>query len=257
MNTAWTQALLDPQAPLPAGWRAWNGSDPRVRFDVHRNNVVSTLIDALAETFAVTQQLVGEAFFRTLARQFVCSRPPSSPLLWSYGADLPDFISSYEPAAGLPYLADVARLEHARVLAYHAADAAALTHDELARQLADPEALPQARLGLHPSLQVLRSAYAVVSIWSAHQAIAAAVDAPALPELLIDEPEAAWVMRAGDAVQVLPVEPEVALWIAALQRGRTLAQAMDDVAAPSLDLGAAFTTLISRGAICAWHAQRH
>ena len=69
MNQAlFAATLLDPTLPCPPGLTAWNGSDLTRRLAVHRNNVVVSLVDALADTFPVTQQLVGEDFFRTMAR---------------------------------------------------------------------------------------------------------------------------------------------------------------------------------------------
>lgn len=74
-------ALLDPDAPYPAGLTAWNGSDPTRRFAVYRNNVISSLID----TFPVTLALVGEAFFRAMAGVLVRQAPPRSVRLADYG----------------------------------------------------------------------------------------------------------------------------------------------------------------------------
>ena len=73
-------ALLDPGAACPPGLRSWNGSDPGARFAVHRNNVVVSLIDALADGFPVTQELVGEAFFRAMARVHVLARTGAARL---------------------------------------------------------------------------------------------------------------------------------------------------------------------------------
>lgn len=56
-------ALLAPDAPCPAGLFSSNGADPASRFAVYRNNVHSSLINALAAGYPVTLQLVGEAFF--------------------------------------------------------------------------------------------------------------------------------------------------------------------------------------------------
>ena len=67
----WAAALLDPERPAPPGLRAWNGSDPARRFAVHRNNVVASLVSALADGFPVVQALVGEEFFRAMAAVFV------------------------------------------------------------------------------------------------------------------------------------------------------------------------------------------
>lgn len=44
-------ALLDPAQPCPPGLTTWNGSDPAHRFAVYRNNVIVSLVDALADTF--------------------------------------------------------------------------------------------------------------------------------------------------------------------------------------------------------------
>ena len=101
-------ALLDPDLAVPAGLTAWNGSDPAQRFRVYRNNVIVALIDALAGTFEVTQELVGENFFHAMARRYAYAHPPRSRLMAVYGASFPAFIETFPPTAGLPYLADVA-----------------------------------------------------------------------------------------------------------------------------------------------------
>jgi putative oxidoreductase len=187
------RCLLDPAAPCPPGLATWNGSDPAQRFAVYRNNVVVGLVDALADTYPVTQELVGEAFFRAMAREFVRAAPPRSPVLALYGQGFAEFIESFPPAAGLPYLADVARLEMLRVLAWHAADAVPVTHAALATALADPEALPQIGFTLVPALQLLASRHAVVSLWAAHQSEAAALE---LSGIDTDAAETALICRS-------------------------------------------------------------
>lgn len=107
------EAVLAAEPLCPPGLMAWNGSDPARRFAV-RNNVMVSLIDALADSYPVTQDLVGEEFFRAMARLFVRTHPPRSPVLALYGAGLAEFIESFAPAAVLPYLADVARRDAAR-----------------------------------------------------------------------------------------------------------------------------------------------
>ena len=75
-QTAFAAALLDPGLPPVEGLRAWNNSDPARRFAVYRNNVLVSLVDALADTFPVVQELVGAAFFRAMARVFALANPP-------------------------------------------------------------------------------------------------------------------------------------------------------------------------------------
>ena len=67
-----------------------------------------------------------------MARFHVRATPPTSPLLFEYGRDFPDFIERYEYAQSMPWLADVARIERAWLDAYHAADAEPLAPQALA-----------------------------------------------------------------------------------------------------------------------------
>ena len=238
-------ALLDPDAPCPDELTAWNGSDPARRFAVYRNNVVVSLIDALAETFPVTLELVGEDFFRGMAGIFVRGAPPSSVLLAEYGEGFAAFIESFEPARGVPYLADVARLEMLRVRAFHAADADPVSPEQIAHALADPERLPALRVGCHPSLGLLRSPYAVVSLWAAHQGIGdlASVN-PGLPE-------SALVVRTGLEVQVIALPPGGDTLIASLVNGLSLgaAAALALAANEDFDLTVHLALLLRVGAL--------
>jgi len=244
-----TDALLDPALPCPEGLVTWNGSDPALRFAVYRNNVVVSLVDALADTFPVTRELVGDAFFRAMAQLFVVAHPPRSRVLAGFGRDFPDFVETFPPAASLPYLGDVARLEMLRVQAYHAADIPPLAPAAVAGMLAKPQQLPALRIGCHPSAALLRSSHAVFSLWAAHQGevCLSAVD-PALPETVL-------VVRVGLAVQTIQLRPAVGLFIEHMLRGADLATAVDAASADDsgFDLGEALATLIRWQLITALH----
>jgi hypothetical protein len=133
------------------------------RFAVYRNNVKASLIATLTARYPVIQRLVGEEFFEATALVFVERHPPHSPVLAEYGAAFAAFLGSFEPAADLPYLADVARLEWARHEAFHAADAESSPIGRLAALGADD--LEPARLILHPAATVVASPWPIVSIW--------------------------------------------------------------------------------------------
>ena len=251
MNTqqAFFEALRDPRQPTPAGLCAWNGSDPAARFAVYRNNVLVSLIDALADTYRVARELVGETFFRAMARLFVQQAPPRSRVLAFYGASFPVFVENFPPAASVPYLADVARLEMLRVRAYHAADGAALPADALAQAmaqaLAQTDTLAELVLGLHPSVGLLRSRYAVVSLWAAHQGVGelSAVD-PALPENAL-------LVRPALEVELLRLDAGASALVAALQQGAPLGPAVAQAsqADAHFDLASSFALLIRTHAI--------
>jgi hypothetical protein len=249
IQAGFADALPAPERPLPPGVITWNGSDPSARFDVYRNNVVVSLTEALADGFPVTRALVGETFFAAMARCFVAEHLPGSPILTDYGDALPDFIAAFPPARGLPYLADLARLERARVNAYHAADVSALTAQDLACHLADPQRLPAARLALHPACTLLVSEHAVVSLWAAHQGHGRIEDVD------LRRAESALVLRDGDEVQVLPLSRAMACFLAALAAGTPLSEAAEIAAATAadFDLARALVLLIHHGGIAAWH----
>ena len=230
---AFTAALLDPSIPTPAGLFAWNGSDPAVRFAVYRNNVVHSLVAVLGDTFPVVRALVGEEFFSAMARLFVAAHPPQSPLMHRYGAGLPDWMADFEPATALPSLPDVARLEWARLVAFHAADANAVEPATLMAVLQAPERLVVSSLLLHASFAVVRSAHPVVSLWSAHQ-----LDDDARDEQLARVPlhhgESALVFRRQDDALVLEVSDADAALAFALAQGLPLGEAQG--AYPEADL---------------------
>lgn len=213
-------ALLDPAAPCPQGLVTWNGSDAAQRFGVYRNNVTVSLIDAMADTFPVVQQLVGTEFFRAMAGEFVRQSPPVSPVLAWYGDAFAGFVAAFPPAAGVPYLADVARLEYARVLAFHAADAVPVAVAEIAACLNDPEVLPELRMHLHPSLQVIDSPFAIASLWGAHQGTGDLVSVD------LAQAECALVLRHGLSVEVVAVPAAAGRFVAGLQGGATLGAAV-------------------------------
>lgn len=110
-EAAMAAALFDPALPAPGG----------PRFAVHRNNVVAGLIGALGEACPAVKKLVGEAFFTAAASLFVRAFPPKSPVMLLYGEGFPGWIGAFPPAAHVPYLEDVARLERAWLEAFHAA----------------------------------------------------------------------------------------------------------------------------------------
>lgn len=245
---AFAEALLTAEYACPPGLTTWNGSAPEKRFAVYRNNVIVSLIDAMADSFPVTQELVGEAFFRAMAREFVRAAPPRSPVLAWYGDGFAEFIEAFPAAAGVPYLADVARLEWLRVQAWHAADADPLAPEDIARLLGDAAALPDARFDLHPSVRMLRSHHAVVSLWAAHQSESAAL---ALADVDPGQAETALVLRNGLDVEISTITEGAAMFISLLQQGAALGEAAEQALAAEtgFDLAQTLGLLIRCGAL--------
>jgi hypothetical protein len=243
--------LLDPDLPPPAGLCAWNGSDPARRFAVYRNNVTASLIDALADTFPVTQELVGRDFFRAMAAIYVREQPPRSRVLAFYGQTLPRFIQQFPPASSVPYLADVARLELLRVSAFHAADARPLDGEALTERLARAGELELVHLQLHPSLRLLGSAWAVASLWGAHQGLVniSTVDPKTAEQVVILRPEL--------QVQVRRLETADFEFLTRLQNQQSLGDAAANIYAahPEFKLVQTLAFLVRQGAIAGLSAK--
>lgn len=239
-QACFAQALLSPGSSEPSGLITWNGSDPALRFAVYRNNVAASLIDALADTFPVTQALVGEEFFRAMAHVFIQSNPIKTRVLAWVGTTFPDFIESFPPASALPYLADVARLEMLQVRAYHAADASALELQALGLALADPGALANLRLLLHPSVHLLQSPYAVYSLWAAHQGVLS------ITSVNPEAAQAVLVYRQELHVELLSLSAAQAHFLRQLMAGAGLGLAAHEAARhdQAFDLSTFLATLI-------------
>ena len=240
---AFAQALLDPVIGVPIGLVGPDGEPSPRRFAVYRNNVVVGLIDALQAAFPAVCRIVGEEFFRAMARIYAASQPPASPILIDYGVTFADFIARFEPAASLPYLPDVARIERAWSEAYHARDAEPIAPQILAAIPA--ERVAELRLALHPSLRVVRSSFPALTIWRMN--VADGVPAPV--DLQAGGEDALLVRPAAD-VEVRWMPPGAADFIAALAHGCTLQAAATAAldADAGFDLAGNLTELIRAGA---------
>ncbi|RXH28655.1 hypothetical protein XH99_14655 [Bradyrhizobium nanningense] len=235
-------ALLDPARSTPEVVTGPNGKAAGRRYDVYRNNVTVSLIDALAAVYPAVQRITGAEFFRAMARFHVRSNPPTSPLLFQYGREFPAFIEAYEHAQDMPWLADVARIERAWLDAYHAGDAAPLLPTRLSAiapgRLADAVFIP------HPAMRIVRSPFAAVTIFAANRD-----DAP-VDRIDASRPEDALITRPEFDVAVRHLPAGGAVFAACLASGQPLGEAAATAldASPEFDIAANIAGLIEAGA---------
>ncbi|MDB5601047.1 MAG: putative DNA-binding protein [Xanthobacteraceae bacterium] len=239
------EALLDADRAIPPDVTSHTTRVPARRFGVYRNNVVASLVNALRIRFPAVARIVGDEFFAGMARLFVTAQPPRSPLLMRYGDAFPDFIAGFTPAAELLYLPDVARVEAARTRAYHAADMRPLDLCDIATQ--PPETLGALRVSLHPSIEIVRSAFPVVTIWAMNSG-----EAELTP---IDDwrGEDALVARPALDVEMRALPAGGAAFLRALFNNETLGQAATLALADSdqFDLAANLAGLFGAGLVVA------
>lgn len=232
-------ALIDPARAVPPGIISYRGdSDPK-RFAVYRNNVHVGLVGVLAAKYQVCSQLVGEEFFTAMARIYVADHKPASPIMMLYGADFSVFIAGFAGARSVPYLCDMAALEQAWSAAYNAADDEPLSLTELAAIAT--ESLADIRLQSHPAAGLVRSAYPIGSIWSAHQAPGRTIKAGA---------EAVLLTRPALDVKVTVIPTADAAFAGTLLGGASIGDAVERTLADhaQFDFGRALAGLCSLGA---------
>ena len=154
-------------AGAPAGMGGGTGYSLERGMEVYRNNYRGNLHDALAGAYPVLRQLVGEAFFRRLARSFIEQHPSRSGNLHDYGGEMSRFLQQFEPVQHLPYLPDMASLEWAWHRAYLAEDVPAFDVQRLS-SLA-PDSYAHLRWQLPAGSALLASDYPLSLVWQAHQ----------------------------------------------------------------------------------------
>ncbi|CAI9402664.1 hypothetical protein ANOBCDAF_00953 [Pleomorphomonas sp. T1.2MG-36] len=234
-------ALLAPGRSVPTLVTGPRGKRAEARYNVYRNNVTVSLIDALASIFPAVERITGSDFFRAMARFHVRETPPASPLLFEYGRAFPDFIDCYDHAADMPWLSDVARIERLWLDSYHAADAPTLKAETLSN--VPPEKLDGLVFTPHPATRLISSVHPAVTIFAANRS--------AGPVCRVeDRPEGGLITRLDDEVTIRLLPSGNLAFLNALLGGESLAAAADAALAadPAFDLSGAICEMIAAGA---------
>ncbi len=245
--TRFSSALMDPAGMTPRDVIGPRGKAAHKRYNVYRNNVTVSLIDAIAAVFPAVQRDRGYRLFRGMARLHVRATPPTSPLLFEYGRDFPAFVEGFEHTQDLPWLADVARIERAWLDAYHATDSTPLSIEKLGE--IRPDKLGDIVFTPHPAMRIVESAYPSVTIFAANRG-----DNPVTP-IRSKVAEAALITRPEMEVVVQLLPTGGALFLKELAKGEKLAAAASAAAAKTgaFDLSLNITGMIEAGAFTSIH----
>lgn len=233
-QTHWLAALFDPNK-TPLAMFAEVDSE---RFRVYQNNITVSVIDSLVDSFPALVHLLGENYFRAFAREFVQINPPRSPVMAEYGTQLPSYLEGFLPLEKLPYLADVARLELARIACFHAADSTTLSAEDVTSLSID--ALLSASFVLNPSLRLLVSEHPVFKLWHSQ------IHDSRIPELADWRGQEVLCLRRKNVVITQQLQLGGVLFLKALMNGQTLEAAWAEASTenPAFDLTEAISCLI-------------
>jgi hypothetical protein len=157
LQHAFATGLLSGDAAAVAPAIIEDGIAGADRLCIYRNSARTTLTEALRLTYPCIARLVGSDFFEMGAARFIGACPPRSGCLTDYGDGFADFLAALPEAAGVPYLADVARFEWALAKAAAAEDAPHL--DVFGVVKVDGQDHELLRFEPHPSVSLLRLHY--------------------------------------------------------------------------------------------------
>ena len=216
--------------------------DPRTalqRLQLHRHHVASSIGAALAATFPTVAAVVGQEFFGLLARDFTAGTALEDPVLSRYGEHFHQFVAATQDMHGLPYLADVARLDWALNVAFHAPLEPRLCAAELATW--PGRSLSELSLRLPAGSSLIESAWPLDLIWQASQ-----------PGMSVDKVDLAAgqvrlvVFRRCEDAAFAVLGSDEAAFIESLCRGDLLADAARHAlgAAKDFDLAKTFSRML-------------
>lgn len=221
---------------------------------IYSNNYHCNLQDTLVYAYPVVEQLVGNEFFRYMAKQFIKRYPSKSGNLHHYGEEMASFIAFFEPVQNLPYLSDIAALEWCCHCAYFAEDRPVLDISKLAE-------LPEAHyadlvLLTHPALHVMHSRYPIAAIWHAHQ------------NGSVDDLQIEWdstglytiqISRQNNIIVVNEFTQAEGVWLKNIQTGMQLGKATDSILGchPDFNLELALSKFVAQGVISDFILKEH
>jgi hypothetical protein len=138
---------------------------PAERLAVYTTMYFCRIQEVLKEDFARTAAVLGPEAFEAAVRGYLARHPSDRPSIRWVGRALPAHLADAPPAGAPPWIAELARLEWARLDLFDAADATPVGLDVLRAVGADD--WPRLRFTTIPALATFASEWPVDEIWAA------------------------------------------------------------------------------------------
>jgi len=164
----------------------YSNQEALARLNIYRNNVFGNFDAVLSSIYEVVTKIIGEKKFTKLALEYHKKFPSINGNLDDYGDKLPIFLKKHQ----LPFLSDLARLELYYHQCYFAADVKVFDIKKF--QKLAPEKFFDLTLTLHPSCFLIKSKFAIFSIWKKKSA----------KNIQINRPEYTLIERSQDNCQI-------------------------------------------------------
>ena len=212
------------------------------RLRAYTNGLPARIFDALADDYPALRHVVGHAPFHALVRRYVPAAPAGIYNLNDVGSSLAAFLATDVLAETFPFVGDLARLEHALRLAFHAREEPPLDPATLAAWTL--EDWGSARLVLQRSVALVSSRWPIRDLWAARETPIEDIDIA-----LEHRPQHVLVHRSGYRVVCETLESEEAWALERVLARRSLGGLAEDLIARGGDgerVGAWFA---------GWHAR--
>ncbi len=190
------------------------------RMDVYAEGYPARICEALTESYPAVLKVLGAGVFNDLAAEFSKSRAFEHYNLNAVAPFFPDFLRLSPWQESFPFLNDLADLERAVHLAFHAENKTPATPEDFSKKaVVDGENL---LFRFQPHVFVIRSFWPILDIWSARH----------LPPEKIkieveNRPQAVFVHRQGEQVFCQKADAIEAAVLQQLLQGETLSRAFD------------------------------
>jgi hypothetical protein len=214
---------------------------------VYRNTIAKGCADALAAQFPSVERIVGAAWLAAAAVAHARQHPPRQASLLTYGAEFPAWLEDFAPAAEMPFLADLARMDLMWTDAHLAGDAPTLEPGAVAAL--GPADFAGLGLALHPATRFAAFGNTSPSLWRALQP-----PGGDLAEFELEpSPQGLLLVRPGLDIEHRLAGPGELAFLDACQAGERLADAAVAAltAQSDLDLTTTFAGLVAAGAFSA------
>jgi hypothetical protein len=241
LQTGFAEAMFSDTPPSPGFLASCAGPRAEVGLAAYRRGVRANLAGAVRASYPVIERIVGTAFLDAAIRRYVPDHPSTRGDLNAYGHDFDAFLATFEPAAGLPYLADVARMEWLVQSVHGAADA---PDQDLSLLFGStPEQWGELHFTLDPAHAILKSPWPLAHIWEVNQ--------PNYEGCFVvdfDEAQTVLIHRRPAGMAVEALVPGEAEFLSALSGDAPLETAVAHAASqPGFDLSATLQRFIGNG----------
>ena len=189
------------------------------RVDVYRTTTRSVKVMSLMDTYSVCKKILGEQYFKQLAKQYAQHAPFLNPDMNQYGATFPDYLNKLcnqrDELKEYAYLPDLARLEWFYQAAYFAKDNIPFDADlflDVSKRCGD-----KLTLSLQACIYPICTAYPIYEIWNMHR------DNELEKKLIsLDAPQYLCVHRSKFEVKVVLIDVGVYVLLSLISEKKTL-----------------------------------